>query len=109
MDREAKRSGSISSLLVGLILLLTVAGLILSVVPLARCPSCGGHQKGFVLKNGSRIEMAEIVDVGTDYVFFKSRDGSRVRVAVADISGSWGCDYCGGRKRVSILKRLRSP
>ncbi len=101
-----KGSGSTTFLLVGLILLLIVTGSILSFVPLVKCPSCRGRQRGFILKNGTRIEMAGILDADAEYLFLQDSDGTRRRVALADISGPWNCDRCGGRRRVSVFRRV---
>jgi hypothetical protein len=107
IENSKKRPSSITFLLVGLVLLVTGAGFMLSFVPLLECPSCQGQPRGFVLKNGTKIKVAGLVDddEALPYVFYKSEDGSRRRVARADISGPWGCDRCGTRNRVSVFNR----
>ena len=43
MGPESKRPGSITFLLVGLVLLVTVAGLFVAFVPVVLCPECKGE------------------------------------------------------------------
>ena len=103
----SKVPASASAPLVGLVLLLTVAGVVLSLMPLVKCPSCRGHQRGFILKDGTTIETAAIVDGDGTNFFYQGSDGTRQQFAVADITAAWPCDRCGLRKRVSVFNRLR--
>jgi hypothetical protein len=103
---HSKGPGSASFLLVGLVLLVTLAGVLLTLMPAVKCPSCCGHQNGFILKDGTKVEIARIVDADASFLFFESSDGTRRQVAMADITGPLPCDRCGDRKRVSVFSRL---
>jgi hypothetical protein len=103
MDPKPKRPGSITFLLVGLVLLVTGAGMFAAFVPIVKCPVCLGLSIGVVLKNGSQVPIKDVTEGAGNYVFYKTSSGERRRIDRNDIQEEMACERCSGRKRVSIL------
>lgn len=79
MEASASRTSMITSLLVGLVLLIVLAGLFVSLVPVVKCPDPNG-----VLAKGTHLE------------WISGRSTSELEL----------CQECQGKGRVSLAHRL---
>jgi len=77
MDLTSKRSGLITSLLVGLVLLITGLGLFVAFVPVSECPGCEHGQRVLGVHGGP----------------------------ISTIHGLEVCERCKGKGKLSILNR----
>jgi hypothetical protein len=79
MDVQPKRPGSITFLLVGLVLLVTAAGVLILIVPLSDCP------------NPIHLLLVPQTSMSIE---FPTPEGPKL-----------GCDVCHGRKRVTLFRK----
>jgi len=105
MEYAPKRPGSITFLLVGLVLLITAAGLFAAIVPLVQCPSCQIGVVGFVFSNGEYVPVDQVESKGGGWLYYKDAKGARHRAATSDIVALSACERCKGRKKVTLLNR----
>jgi len=77
MVAEAKRPGSITFLLAGLVLLVTVAGFAFFCIPLVKCPCCqgaGGHMKQVGISYGELHDCEACVGASVfRYEYFRGK------------------------------------
>src|SRR5947207_4764008 len=77
MDPATKRPGSITFLLVGLVLLVTMAGFTFFCIPLVKCPCCqgaGAHMKQVGISYGELHDCEACVGVSVfRYEYFRAK------------------------------------
>jgi hypothetical protein len=109
MGTSEKRPGSITFLLVGLVLLVTIGGGVAAWVPAVVCPRCQGGNEAYELKDGSILVAVSVYETtyARDVYCFIDDKGIERKITNADIRKHVPCPRCNGNRRIPLFNCWR--